>query len=160
MLIIVEGNEGSGKTTLIKQLAKKIPFVYVKYPKEIKNVYQMLDNFAADNNMFVCDRSFISDIVYRRLDHKRGQMSLFQIGKLCGDKTSRIKIIFCSNKNAFKNALERGEDNITVEAVHKILEAEFYSVKNMIKCFTDIETFDYDYEQQNVDDVIKFIAEE
>ena len=157
MLIIVEGNEGTGKTTLINELSKKLVCVRVKYDKNVKGIYQTLDNFAKHPELFICDRSFISDIVYRRLDHKKGQMSLFQIGKLCGDNESRIKIIFCSNKNAFKNAIERGEDNIKVESVHKVLENEFYSVKNMIRCFTNIETFDYDYEYQSVDDVIEFI---
>ena len=157
MLILIEGNEGSGKTTLINQLAEKIPFVTVKYPKEVKNTYQMLDNFVKDRLLYVLDRSFISDIVYRRLDHKRGQMTLYQIGTLCGSP-SGIKIIFCRNKNAFNNAMVRGETNITVESVHKLLENEFYSVEEMLKNFTDVEIFDYDYEYQNVDDVIAFIA--
>ena len=157
MLVIVEGNEGAGKTTLINELSKIITFALVKYPKEFKDTYLMLDNFAVSNNLFICDRSFISDIVYRRLDHKRGQMSLYQIGKLCGDRSQRIKIIFCSNKNAFKNAMERGEDNIKVESVHKILDGEFYSARNLINCFTDIDTFDYDYEYNSVDDVLSFI---
>ena len=156
MLVIVEGNEGTGKTTLINQLAETIPFVYVKYPKEVKNTYQMLNNFTKDKILYVLDRSFISDIVYRRLDHKRGQMTLFQIGTLCGSP-SGIKIIFCHNKDAFKNAMKRGETNITVDSVHKLLENEFYSVKEMLKNFTDIEIFDYDYEYQSVDDVVEFI---
>lgn len=156
MILIVEGNEGVGKTTLINQLAEKIPFVCVKYPKEIKNTFQMLNFFIKDDQLYVLDRSFISDIVYRRLDHKRGQMTLYQIGQLCSSPCG-IKIIFCRNKNAFKNAMQRGETNITVDSVHKILENEFFSIEETLKNFTDIEIFDYDYEYQNVDDVIEFI---
>ena len=154
MLIIVEGNEGSGKTTLINQLTEKIPFVYVKYPKEVKNTYQML-NFFTKNGLYILDRSFISDIVYRRLDHEKGQMSLCDIGNIC--TSCNIKIIFCHNKNAFGNAMKRGETNITVDSVHKLLDDEFSSVEEMLKNFTDVEIFDYDYEYQDVNDVIKFI---
>lgn len=159
MLVIVEGNEGAGKTTLINELAKTIPFVYVKYPKEIKNTSTMLENFAGMPYMFVLDRSFISDIVYRRLDHKTGQMTLFDIGCLCKVHENNIKIIFCHNKDAFKNAMKRGETNITVESIHKILDNEFYTIEEMLKNFTDIEIFDYDYEYQDVNDVIEFLQE-
>lgn len=157
MLLIIEGNEGTGKTTLIEQLSKSLVFATVKYPKEFKNTYDMLDNFAKSKNLFVCDRSFISDMVYRRLDHKTGQMTLYQIGKLCCDNSCNIKIVFCFNENAFKNAIARGEDNITVESVHKTLDNEFYSVRNLINCFTCIETFDYDYEYNSVDDVVGYV---
>lgn len=156
MLIIVEGNEGTGKTTLINQLAEEIPFVTIKYPKEVKNTFQMLNNFIKDNILYVLDRSFISDLVYRRLDHKRGQMTLYEIGQLCSSP-SGIKIIFCHNKDAFKNAMKRGETNITVDSIHKILDDGFYIIEEMLKNFTDIEIFDYDYEYQDVNDVISFL---
>lgn len=156
MLLIIEGNEGTGKTTLINKLAEEIPFVSVKYPKTIKNTFQMLNNFIKDDILYVLDRSFISDMVYRRLDHKRGQMTLYQIGQLCSSP-SGIKIVFCENKNAFENAMKRGETNITVDAVHKIVNDTFYVFRSLIENFTDIETMVYDYEYMSVNDVIEFI---
>ena len=156
MLLLIEGNEGVGKTTLINQLAERIHFVTVKYPKEVKKTFQMLYNFIKDEILYVLDRGFISDLVYRSLDHKRGQTTLYQIGQLCSSP-SGIKIIFCNNKNAFENAMKRGETNITVEPLHKIIDNRFFFVEEMIKNFTDIETFDYNYEYQSIDDVIEFI---
>ena len=156
MLIIIEGNEGVGKTTLINQMEEKIPFIRVKYPKEIKDTYLVLDSFAMSNQIFVLDRSFISDIVYRTLDHQKGQMNLFQIGRLTG-RTNDIKIVFCHNENGFLNAITRGENNITTESKYKIIENGFYVIEELMKCFTDIEIFDYDYEYDSVDDVIEFI---
>jgi thymidylate kinase len=156
MLLIIEGNEGTGKTTLINQLAEEIPFVTIKYPKEVKNTFQMLNNFTKDSILYVLDRSFISDIVYRRLDHKKGQMTLYQIGQLCGSP-SGIKIIFCHHDKAFENAVKRGETNITVESVHKIITDGFFFAEEMLKNFTDIDIFDYNYEYQDVNDVIEFI---
>lgn len=157
MLLIIEGNEGAGKTTLIDNLSEKLPFVRVKYPKEIKKTYSMLDFFCKEDTLYVLDRSFITDMVYRKLDHKKGQITLYQIGKLCGDNSSRMKVIFCHNDKAFKNAIARGENNVTVSSVHKLLDNEFASIENLIKCFTDLSVMDYNYEYQSVDDVINFI---
>lgn len=157
MLLVIEGNEGSGKTTLIDDLSKKLPFVRVKYPKEIKKTYSMLDFFCKEDTLYVLDRSFISDMVYRKLDHKKGQITLYQIGKLCGDNVSRLKIIFCHNDKAFENAMARGENVITTHSVHKLIDNEFASIKNIIRCFTDLSIMDYNYEYNSVDDVISFI---
>ena len=112
---------------------------------------------CGEDTLYIVDRSFISDMVYRKLDHKKGQITLYQIGKLCGDNSSRMKIIFCHNDKAFKNAIARGENNITVSSVHKLLDNEFASIENLIKCFTDLPIMDYNYEHQSVDDVINFI---
>lgn len=157
MIVLIEGNEGTGKTTLINELSKQIPFAIVKYPKEFKDTFNLLETFAVSDRLFVLDRSFVSDIVYRRLDHQKGQMNLEQIGRLCEDRKDRMKIVFCNHDKAFENAMRRGEDNIKVESVHKLLDNEFYSVKNLLRCFTDIETFDYNYDYTSVEDVLKFI---
>ena len=140
-----------------ESLAHSIDEIETLFP-EFKDVYPMLQNFAASDNIYICDRSFVSDLVYRSLDHKVGQMSLSQISDLC---LNNIKIIFCYNENAFENAMARGEDNITVKEVHKILDDRFYFVETMLKSFTNVRICNYNYKyEDSIDNVLKFIESE
>jgi thymidylate kinase len=156
MLIFIEGNEGTGKTTLINELIKKIPAVVVKYPKEVKDTYELIKNLKMSNQIVIFDRSFVSDLVYRMWDHKPGQMSLSEIANIC---SWNILIIFCHHKNSYENSVKRGEDFITDENTHQIIEDNFFRVRNMIESFTKVKTFSYNYEYQTPDDVIDFIEE-
>lgn len=157
MIVMIEGNEGTGKTTLINSLMLKLTASTVKTSRGFKDLYGLYETMAKSNSLYILDRGFVTDLVYRGIDNQKGDFTLYQIGKLCGDYTSKIKIIYCYHDNAFKNAMERGETNITVESVHTLLTSEFRRFENMIECFTDLETMDYNYEYQSVDDVIKFI---
>lgn len=157
MLIFVEGNEGTGKTTLINQLIKEVPAVVVKYPKEVKNVYRLLDKLRDSKQIVIFDRGLITDLVYRMWDHKPGQMSLSKIGEILD--WPDIVIIFCNHKKGYENAMKRGEDFITDPKVYEIIDDNFFRVKTMIECFTDAKTFSYNYEYQDVNDVIKCLKE-
>ena len=157
MILMVEGNEGTGKTTLINSLIRRSSSCLVKTGRRFKDLYNLYDMMSKSNSLYLLDRGFITDLVYRGLDREKGDLTLYQIGKLCGDNQSRIKIVFCYHDNSFKNSIERGEDNITVEQVHNLINAEYRKYENLIKCFTNIETMNYNYEYQSVDDVIKFM---
>lgn len=154
MLIFIEGNEGTGKTTLIEELVKKMPAVVVKYPKEVKNTYELIKNLNLSKQTVIFDRSFITDLAYRMWDKKPGQMTLSEITTILNWD---IRIIFCHHKNAYENSIKRGEDFITDETTHKLIEDNFFRVKSLINSFTNAKTFDYNYEYQNVEDVIDFI---
>ena len=160
MIILVEGNEGTGKTTLINEISKRLHCVTVKYPKEVKGTFMMLYYFARSNTTFLLDRGFVSDIVYRMWDKKEGQMSLYQVGKLLGENENNIAIIFCHNRHSFINAKNRGEDYIVNENDHNQIERNFEAVEAILKQFTNVEIYDYDYEYQNINDIMTFIMGE
>ncbi len=160
MLIIVEGNEGTGKTTLINEIIKKLPCVVVKYPKEVKNTRLLLEKLIYSGQTVICDRSFITDIVYRLWDKKSPQMSLYDISALLHNYSESIKVIFCENKNSFNNSQIRGEDFITDKKVYNEINENFARIKTLLELFTEVKIYNYDYEYDNVDNVINFIGEE
>ena len=158
MIVLIEGNEGTGKTTLIDNLFNEIKFVRAKYIKGM-NVMDLFKFMANDENLYIIDRSFISDMVYRAIDGHKSVNTLFDICYFMDIYAPYTKVIFCNNDNAFENAIRRGEKNITTRAAHKDVENGFKFVRSLINNFTRVETFDYDYDYDSIDDVIKFIKE-
>lgn len=158
MVVFVEGNEGVGKTTLIDTLFAKIKFVRVKYIKGMK-VLDLFRYMANDDVLYIVDRCFISDMVYRYIDKQKSVNNLFDIAYFMHVCSDNIKFIFCNNANAFENSMIRGEKNIVTKAQHLEVETGFSFIEQLIKNFTDIKIFDYDYDYSSIDDVIKFIKE-
>ncbi len=156
MLILIEGNEGTGKTTLINQISKHLPCVTVKYAKEVKDTCKLFTTLIPLKKLILFDRSFVTDMVYRMWDHKPGQMKLSQIGDLL-DYANDIKIIWCCNGNGWKNAQTRGEDFICTENDYKIIDNNFFRVITLIESFTNVPVLHYDYEYNDIEDVINFI---
>lgn len=158
MLVLIEGNEGTGKTTLIKQLSKHFTFITVKYPKgKFDNLYQTLCQFAEADDVFVLDRGFVSDLVYRIRDKCSCQISLYQIAELCD--YYKIKIVFCHNENGYKDAMRRGEDNVTLEKDYDDITLIFEKMQTMLELFTRAQTMSYNFRYDDVEEVVNFIKE-
>ena len=155
MIIMVEGNEGTGKTTLINEISKSFPSIIVKYPKEVKNVFPFLQQLAQLSHNIILDRSMITDLAYRMWDHKPGQMTLEEIGKVLEWKN--LKIIYCENDRAFENSIERGEDFITTKELHAQIDSNFRKVFALIEAFSNAKVLHYDYDYNDVDEVIDFL---
>lgn len=157
MVILIEGNEGTGKTTLINELLKKMNACSIKISRRFSNLCELYEELTESPQLYIFDRGFITDLVYRCLDGETGDLPLSYIGRLCRERSRNIKIVFCNNEKAFENAIKRGEDNVTIKSEHERIELGFAYFEQMMKSFTNIETFDYNYEYQSVDDVIEFI---
>ena len=157
MLVILEGVDGSGKTTLCNQLKEKgIPTVtavdrFSKFP-----YYEWL-KLVYENTISVVDRSFITELVYRTVDGKNsGTMKLEDMCKIL----SSCKVILCETDTAFEDSMSRGEDNITDEKTSKQIQLTYRIITTMLSKFTSVKTFTYDWKHQTVDDVINFIYNE
>lgn len=157
MLIIIEGNEGTGKTTLINNLEEHLPFVRLKYSKDVKNIELLLQFAANSEELFVADRSFVTDMVYRIFDGKKGKMSLQSIGTIC---YSNVKIVMCDNDTGYEDAMKRGEKNITDKKDYDYITNTFYKIIRLLRSFTNIEIFQYDFHYTSVEEVVNFIKED
>ena len=157
MLILLEGVDGSGKTTLCNQLKEKgIPIVTAvdrlsKFP-----YYEWL-KLVYENTVSVVDRSFITELVYRTNDRKDvGTMTLEDMCKIL----PFCKVILCETDSAFEDSMLRGEDNITNKETSKQIQQVYQIITTMLSKFTEAKMFTYDWKHQTVDDVLKFIYKE
>lgn len=155
MLVIIEGADGTGKTTLVEKL-KSEGYVSVCIPKNtfcIYSVYkQLIYNSTATN--FVIDRSFITDIVYRLVLDGQPSFNLYEISCLLSEN---MKIIYCTNDNSFNYAKERGENLICKRETHDKICKVYEYVMKFISIFADKKILKYDFEKTNFEDVLRFI---
>ena len=156
MLVLVEGVDGSGKTTLVRKLFEKgycCKRVFRNGNKEARKFY----NYAYRDGIVVLDRSFISDYVYRQTDlQPREDLDLEQIGNILnGD----VAIIHCVNAYHYDDAMERGEDNITDKDTSEWIASLYCDAMKVFTLFTNVKVFIYDYHNTTVDEVDKFIKE-
>lgn len=160
MLIILEGVDGSGKTTLCSQL-EGLGATKISIDRGTKNQYGQYFysrmKYEPTCDFLVTDRSFISDLVYRLEDGKdRDDMTLMEMCSLLKNDT---KIILCETETSFEDAMLRGEDNITDKKRSENIKYLYNLVITMFGKFQNIPVYKYNWKKQNIDDVINFIKE-
>lgn len=152
MLIIVEGPDGSGKSTLVKKLTE-LNYVEIKTIYRSNNEYNiwkvLLKELTNSSINYVMDRCFISEWIYRCLKKDvKPTLSLQDILNLCNN--TNFKFVFCKNDNAYKNAKKRGETYITSKKEHDTL-CKYYDFVNDTLClFTECDVLVYDYTKDDV----------
>lgn len=156
MLVLVEGVDGSGKTTLVRKLFEKgycCKRVFRNGNAEARKFY----NYAYRDGIVVLDRSFISDYVYRQTDlQPREDLDLEQIGNILnGD----VIIIHCVNQYHYLDAMERGETNITDRETSDWIASLYCDAMKVFALFTNAKVFPFDYHDTTADEVDKFIKE-
>lgn len=149
-LIILEGADGSGKSTLLKRFVDA-GAVEIKSPErndkyhDIKFLEDVIHcDRRSNNNLYVMDRSFLTDVVYRYVDDDK-PMTIDLLELLQIMERRRVIIIYCKTNNAFENSIARGEDFITNKDVHnKIVDCYDY-LMFIIKTYSFIKVIDYDF---------------
>ncbi len=153
MLILLEGADGSGKTTLCKQL-KEFGFnVEPTVSRSETNQYEQWIKLINKGDAII-DRSFITDLVYRSVDdEKAGNITLEQMCYLL----KYCKIILCDTDSAFEDSMKRGENNITDKETATKIKDAYKLILTMLGKFTKAEVFTYNWKKQKFNEVIKFI---
>lgn len=157
MLIFVEGPDGSGKTTLCKELIKAGGAdILITVPRGTKNQNEFYQLMRHSEHRIVFDRCFISDVAYRLWDNcKPDDMTLEDM--LYTLRGSNSRVIFCDTDTAFDDAQSRGESFITNRKNHDIISNNYKTLQMMLRKFTKVPVMMYDRKFSDVSDVIKFI---
>lgn len=155
MLILVEGRDGSGKSTLCDELYNNGLSV-IKVPRGHNYEFKELLQYAQVHPL-VCDRSFITEIVYRIFDGISCDVCLEFISSMLNGKTAPVRIIYCKTKKDYENSMLRGETNIVKPEDSERIGNIYDIIMRFIDSTTYVKIMPYDWTVQNVNDVLDFI---
>ena len=161
MLVIFEGVDGSGKTTLIKKLKEIYHWKEIEWPgkqKDAKTFLEMVKQFRnehegeiSDNKVYLMDRGGLGELIYGTLENRldTDPDDYVDLVRLWEESV----LVFCNNNQAYENAITRGEDGIAKDALmHKTITDAYLDVVNDCRgrytdfCdhgFEQIITYDY-----------------
>ena len=142
MIIIIEGPDGSGKTTLAEKFSKQTgyPIEHRSKPKNEEEKALMMGEYlhiAKSSRNIILDRCWYSEMVYGKVMRDKSHIDFVQMYELerALDSHGAI-IIYCTGPKAalWKRATSRGEDYITsrddfnaiCEEYDKIMECPHY----------------------------------
>lgn len=150
MLVILEGVDGSGKTTLASKL-ENLGFTTIRVPRSANlNNYQWrrILEFSNEANV-VLDRSWITDIVYtieNPVEHEPWPISLQEIASF----VDGALLIHCDSDSAFENAVARGEDKVNTIKRHNRIRDLYNDIIVMISAYCPTcKTIEYDYDDES-----------
>ena len=146
-LFIVEGADGTGKTTLVDKLVGQGMKLLPPVSRDCNCYDDLFSSWVSttrDNGDWIMDRSIFTDVVYRYVLGGYSMRSniatiLRMINKI--DCT----IIHCINNNYFYKAMERGEDYITDKVTAKKIYDAYDMLMFIISRYTTIPVIPYDY---------------
>ena len=158
MLIILEGVDGSGKTTLANSL-KKHGFEVLRRTKSDKNfTFAEIRQYQVSSTKYVIDRALLTPWAYRLLNNDTLNSDDFAFSELI-TLLYFSPVIYCNCANSYNYAIARGEENIRTKNKHNKLRSIYKFIINTIRLYNITTVFEYNFETHAVEDVIKFIKE-
>lgn len=139
MVIIIEGPDGTGKSTLAERVSKQTgwPVEHRSKPSSDEEKARMMSEYetiATSNNNVILDRCWYSEMTYGKVMRDQACICEGQMLKLESDlaQNGGAIIIYCpGTDDTFKACQERGEDYITSHEKYKEICAEYENIMNM-----------------------------
>lgn len=156
MIVFVEGVDGSGKSTLCNELnlLNYDTICIGRHYDDPVHTWQKINDAYADS-VVICDRSFITDLVYRLQD--KDPRSTLTLTEMCDVLRQNAMVIHCKTDSSFTDAINRGEDNIRSKSQADRIKHLYDVIIKMFNKFEDIPVLEYNWKTNNVLDVVKFI---
>ncbi len=153
-MIIVEGIDGAGKTTLVNTLVQK-GFSKHHFDYDVKNmdlVSKYLKVLKNNHQNLVIDRSFISEMVYGPVLRGKSKLTLEDYKKLLfAYKKVNTKIIYLKASKEVL-LLRKGneiDDYNMIKQYYKALNTQYNNIMNYSKDIIKVMTFDTELKNPN-----------
>lgn len=151
MIIIIEGPDGAGKSTLANKIKEQTGYTLLhrSQPKTEEDKQRMMDEYiqvikAGKNCIF--DRCWYSEMVYGPVMRDESVISyqqMYELERLLAKNGALIIHCTAPEQTLWKRCLRRGEDYITDRTTfHKICDG-FYQVMHCIPHYVPVLTYEY-----------------
>jgi len=155
--IVVEGSDGTGKTSLIRELLHtfRFPTIHVLHPT---NFTQMIK--LAYCNPVIFDRFHLSPVVYGKVLRDGPDLNITQFAELEDLLVDRGFVqIICMTRTEAMLENNRKEDQLW-EEVRELKIVERLKAEYLVQAYrTKIPTLLYDYLDTSAEDVIVWVKE-
>lgn len=150
MIVIIEGTDGVGKTTLCEEIAKRYNYLYVKesYTDDVKEKEKRVQDLLArlmSNLNFIYDRTtLIDDFVYGFLNKTESTLSQYQFIIQVLLNHCQIIHLTIDPKIQKKRLKQRGDEYITYKDINKLEQQyeDFYWQLNNVEYINLSEDFE------------------
>lgn len=160
MIIMIEGPDGTGKTTLAKELAKRGAIYHYK-TRHYNYTKEEMSDMMNDKRVHVLDRGFLTPWVYRIVEYSPLDDVDFSFEYMYECMTSKkLIIIYCNYPYGFQAAQRRGEDGVTDIYTWDKLKSAYDFVVDTIFLFNICPVYRYCWSTDIIDNVMKFIKED
>lgn len=151
MIIIIEGPDGAGKTTLANQLRDQTGYMILhrSQPKNEEDKKRMMDEYLQvikSNKNVILDRSWYSEMVYgpvMRDDSVITYPQMYDLERALARNGALIIYCTAPEQTLWKRCLKRGEDYITKrEDFHEICNG-FDRLMYGVPHYIPVTTYEY-----------------
>ena len=161
MIIYLEGPDGSGKSTLVDSIVDVLEGSNIQYMRNArllvpthptspdrlneKQLFANLKKMATSDTVYILDRCFISDCVYRVFDNYKPVTTLHKCIDFLTTYNNRVYTIYCRTENAEEYMLKRGDDNPIAIQKHKEITRVYDLVMSLVSSSIKYNYFKYDF---------------
>lgn len=149
MIVVLEGPDGSGKTTLGKKLSEALgyPMTHFSYPKtheEQAELFGTYWKFLEEHDNAIVDRMWYSTMVYGPIMRDTSEISMRQSMLMEATFHDKLVVIYCTGDadTLWERCKERGEDYIPTRDVFDAIYEAYNFIMYMTEHLIPIHTWE------------------